>query len=164
MRASVAPLRSDLMPAVVSLPMPAPPRACDASPCACRFLAVGHACVMHTHSPHRTGTCATFVCSDCMCARAKPTPVPTACASARSCSFRLSLLGGVSCVYNKCSARDSTDIDFNGQRNGQLHSARRSVEDRLTAIRRRADNCPCAVWHPAPSVAGRQRWGIKGGP
>ena len=68
-----------------------------------------------------------------------------------------------SCVYSKCSARDSTDIDFNGQRNGQLHSARRSVEDRLTAIRRRADNCPCAVWQPAPSVAGRQRWGIRAG-
>ena len=77
--------------------------------------------------------------------------------------FRPSLLGGVSCVYSKCSARDSTDIDFNGQRNGQLHSARRSVEDRLTAIRRRADNCPCAVWQPAPSVAGRQRWGIRAG-
>ena len=43
------------------------------------------------------------------------------------------LLGGASCVYSKCSARDSTDIDVNGQRNGQLHSARRSVEDRLTA-------------------------------
>ena len=37
------------------------------------------------------------------------------------------------------------------------------VEDRLTAIRRRADNCPCAVWQPAPSVAGRQRWGIRAG-
>ena len=65
--------------------------------------------------------------------------------------------------HSRCSARDSTDIDFNGQRNGQLHSARRSVEDRLTAIRRRADNCPCAVWQPAPSVAGRQRWGIRAG-
>ena len=151
------------MPAVVSLPMPAPPRACDASPCACRLLAIGYASLTRTHFTHRTNNCAASVCPDCVCARAKPTPVPTACASARSCSFRLSLLGGVSCVYSKCSARDSTDIDFNGQRNGQLHSARRSVEDRLTAIRRRADNCPCAVWQPAPSVAGRQRWGIRAG-
>ena len=74
----------------------------------------------------RTSTASSENCSPALFCKG------TCSTRSRSCSFRLSLLGGVR-VYSKCSARDSTDIDFNGQRNGQLQSARRSVEDRLTA-------------------------------
>ena len=60
------------------------------------------------------------------------------------------------------SWRGSAATCFRSDQHQDSGTARR-VEDRLTAIRRRADNCPCAVWQPAPSVAGRQRWGIRAG-
>ena len=43
--------------------------------------------------------------------------------------FRPSLLGGVSCVYNRVQRSRLNGQPLNGQRNGHLHCARRSVED-----------------------------------
>ena len=44
--------------------------------------------------------------------------------------FRPSLLGGVSCVYNRVQRSRLNGQPLNGQRNGHLHCTRRSVEDR----------------------------------
>ena len=46
---------------------------------------------------------------DCMCARAKPTSIPTARASARCCPFVPRYWGASHASTTACSARDSTD-------------------------------------------------------
>ena len=160
------------VPPDACLAMPARPRAYAMPPTASVTVIALAIPAMRTHCCRLRLTLVLLVL-DCMCARAKPTSIPTARASARCCPFvprywgasaharvynaqpraqrsrpkqrtatqrtaqrtpsppfRPSLLGGVSCVYNRVQRSRLNGQPLNGQRNGHLHCTRRSVEDR----------------------------------
>ena len=103
-------------------------RVCDAAHCVCHCHSPGYTCDAHTLLPTQTHTCAAcsrlYVCTRKAHFDTYRTRIRTLL------PFRPSLLGGVSCVYNRVQRSRLNGQLLNGQRNGHLHCTRRSVEDR----------------------------------
>ena len=88
--------------------MPARPRAYAMPPTASVTVIALAISAMHTRCCQLRLTLVLLVL-DCMCARAKPTSIPTARASARCCPFVPRYWGASHASTTACSARDSTD-------------------------------------------------------
>ena len=142
------------VPPDACLAMPARPRAYAMPPTASVTVIALAISAMHTHCCQLRLTLVLLVL-DCMCARAKPTSIPTARASARCCPFVPRYWGASHASTTACSARDSTDSRSTDSAT-DTYTARGGVS-KIGPNGHMETRRQLPVCRVAPSVTGRQR-------